>query len=79
MSLVLATPIQFVIGKGFYKGMWSGLKMRSFNMDSLIAIGTTTAYFYSLTYYLIFVASNRSLIGLEGTKTRTLRHVLKTL
>lgn len=68
VSLALATPIQFVIGRGFYKGMWSGLKMKTFNMDSLIAIGTSTAYLYSLVYYLIYVVANGSLIGLEGMK-----------
>lgn len=68
VSLALATPIQFVIGRGFYKGAWSGLKMKTFNMDSLIAIGTSTAYFYSLVYYLKYVATNGSLIGLGGAK-----------
>jgi Cu+-exporting ATPase len=68
VSLALATPIQFVIGRGFYKGMLSGLKMKTFNMDSLIAIGTSTAYLYSLAYFLIYVASNGSLIGLESMK-----------
>lgn len=68
VSLALATPIQFVIGRGFYKGMWSGLKMKTFNMDSLIAIGTSTAYLYSLAYFLIYVATNSSLIGLDGMK-----------
>ncbi len=37
-------------------------------MDSLIAIGTSTAYLYSLAYFLIYVANNGSLIGLEGMK-----------
>ena len=56
VSLVLATPVQFISGAGFYKGMWSSLKMKTFNMDSLIAIGTSVAYFYSvinLADYLI--------------------------
>lgn len=66
ISLALATPIQFVIGRGFYKGMWSGLKMKTFNMDSLIAIGTSTAYLYSLAYYIKYVVTNDSLIGLSG-------------
>ena len=48
ISLILATPIQFIIGAGFYKGAWSALRMKTFNMDSLIAIGTSVAYFYSL-------------------------------
>src|SRR3989344_5194835 len=45
---VLATPVQFFIGWDFYKGMWKALKNKSANMDSLIAIGTSAAYFYSV-------------------------------
>ncbi len=66
VSLILASPVQFGVGAGFYKGMWSGLKMRTFNMDSLIAIGTSTAFFYSLVNYVIYAVANRSLIGLAG-------------
>ena len=68
VSLLLVLPVQFVIGAGFYKGMWSGIKMKTFNMDSLIAIGTSTAFFYSLAYFLIYAISNQSLIGLNGLK-----------
>lgn len=68
VSLILTTPIQFVIGWGFYKGMWSALRMKTFNMDSLIAIGTTTAYIYSLVNYIIYVVNNNSLLGLNGAK-----------
>lgn len=68
VSLLLVLPIQCIIGSGFYKGMWSGLKMKTFNMDSLIAIGTSTAFFYSLVYYLIYAISNQTLIGLNGMK-----------
>ncbi|MCG2795928.1 MAG: heavy metal translocating P-type ATPase [Actinomycetia bacterium] len=67
-SLILATPVQFIAGAGFYKGAWSSLRMKTFNMDSLIAIGTSTAYFYSLINYISFAVSNKSLIGLEGGK-----------
>lgn len=48
VSFLLSTPVQFWLGAGFYRGMWSSLKMKTFNMDSLIAIGTSVAYFYSL-------------------------------
>lgn len=48
VSFILATPVQFWLGAGFYRGFWASLKMKTFNMDSLIAIGTSTAYFYSL-------------------------------
>ncbi len=50
---LLATPIQFWIGWPFYQGTWSALKNKSANMDSLIAIGTSAAYFYSI-YAIIF-------------------------
>ncbi|MCX6799686.1 MAG: heavy metal translocating P-type ATPase [Candidatus Falkowbacteria bacterium] len=68
ISLALATPVQFWIGAGFYKGFWSSFKMRTFSMDSLIAIGTSAAYFYSLFYYIFYVWQNNSLIGLVGEK-----------
>jgi P-type Cu+ transporter len=45
---VLATPVQFIVGWQFYKGMWSALKNKTANMDTLIAIGTSAAYFFSL-------------------------------
>ena len=45
---VLATPIQFYIGWQFYQGAWTALKNHSANMDTLIAMGTSAAYFYSV-------------------------------
>lgn len=68
ISLPLTIPIQFWIGAGFYKGMWSALRMKTFNMDSLIAIGTSVAFFYSLINFLLYYTANNSLIGLNGTK-----------
>src|SRR3989339_1681778 len=68
ISLLLTLPIQFIIGAGFYNGMWSSLKMKTFNMDSLIAIGTSTAFFYSLVIFIIHVVTNSSLIGSGGEK-----------
>jgi len=50
---LLATPIQFFIGGSFYKGAWAALKNKSGNMDLLIAIGTSAAYFYS-AYVVLF-------------------------
>jgi heavy metal translocating P-type ATPase len=44
---LLATPVQFWVGKRFYKGAWSGLKNKTTNMDTLVALGTSVAYFYS--------------------------------
>lgn len=47
-QLILATPVQFVIGAGFYIGAYKALRNRSANMDVLVALGTSAAYFYSL-------------------------------
>lgn len=68
VSLILTTPVQLIIGAGFYKGMWSALRMKTFNMDSLIAIGTSVAYFYSLVNFVNYFWNTGSLIGLNGAK-----------
>ena len=68
ISLILTIPVQFIIGAGFYKGAWSSLKMKTFNMDSLIAIGTSTAFLYSLVNFVLYVIHNGSLLGLSGMK-----------
>jgi Cu+-exporting ATPase len=44
---LLATPVQFWAGWGFYQATWSGLKNRAAGMDTLIAIGTSAAFGYS--------------------------------
>lgn len=48
----LATPVQFWVGATFYKGAYFALKNKSANMDVLVALGTSAAYFYSV--YLTF-------------------------
>ncbi len=48
----LATPVQFIVGAGIYKSAFNALKNKTANMDTLIAIGTSAAYFYSV--YVIF-------------------------
>jgi Cu+-exporting ATPase len=45
---LLVTPVQFIGGWSFYKGAWSAIRTRSINMDFLIALGTSVAYFYSV-------------------------------
>lgn len=49
----LATPVQFIAGWTFYKGAWSALKNRSANMDTLVVVGTTSAYLLSV-YLVLF-------------------------
>ncbi len=48
----LATPVQFIVGYTIYKGAYGALKNKAANMDTLIALGTSAAYFYSV--YVIF-------------------------
>ncbi|MFZ5643656.1 MAG: heavy metal translocating P-type ATPase [Bacillota bacterium] len=47
-SFVLATPVQFYVGYQFYRGAYKALKNGSANMDVLVALGTSAAYFYSI-------------------------------
>jgi len=49
----LATPVQFYTGWDYYAGGWKSLKNGSANMDVLVAMGSSVAYFYSLAL-LIF-------------------------
>jgi Cu+-exporting ATPase len=52
-QLALATPIQFIIGYPFYKGAYKSLLNKSADMNLLVALGTSTAYFYSLYTILL--------------------------
>jgi len=45
---LLATPVQFWVGSRFYRGAWSSLKNKTTNMDTLVVLGTSVAYFYSV-------------------------------
>jgi Cu+-exporting ATPase len=62
ISLILTIPVQFIIGRDFYQGAWSALKVKAANMFSLVAIGTGVAFLYSLYNYITFYLQNRSLI-----------------
>ncbi|MEG3752959.1 heavy metal translocating P-type ATPase [Psychromonas arctica] len=48
VEFAFATPLQFIIGARFYKGAWNSLKGGSANMDVLVILGTSAAYFFSL-------------------------------
>ncbi len=50
-EVLLATPVQFVIGARFYRAAWNALRAGAGNMDVLVVMGTSAAYFYS--WYLI--------------------------
>jgi Cu+-exporting ATPase len=52
LQLALATPVQFAFGGRFYAAAWKALRAGVGNMDLLVSLGTSAAYFYSL--YLMF-------------------------
>ncbi|PWI58559.1 heavy metal translocating P-type ATPase [Sulfoacidibacillus thermotolerans] len=52
MSFALATPVQFYIGRRFYKGAYYALINRSANMDVLVALSSTVAYGYSFILWM---------------------------
>lgn len=45
---LLATPVQFYLGAGFYRSAWKAIKNKTGNMDLLVAIGTSAAYLLSI-------------------------------
>jgi P-type Cu+ transporter len=51
--LLLATPVQFYSGRDFYRNAWKALRHGAANMDTLIALGSSAAYFYSLGLLLL--------------------------
>ncbi|WP_026566218.1 heavy metal translocating P-type ATPase [Bacillus sp. UNC41MFS5] len=57
VQFALATPVQFLIGKQFYVGAYKALKNKSANMDVLVALGTSAAYFYSLYLSVLTLGS----------------------
>jgi Cu+-exporting ATPase len=44
----LATPVQLLLGLRFYRGAWGALRHGTANMDTLVAVGTTAAYLFSV-------------------------------
>lgn len=61
---ILATPVQFWAGASYYKSAWSALKNRTTNMDTLIALGTSIAYFYSLA--VVFFGEQLMTLGVDA-------------
>ncbi|MGM9951226.1 MAG: heavy metal translocating P-type ATPase [Lysinibacillus sp.] len=48
VQFLLATPVQFIIGRHFYVSAYKALRNKSANMDVLVVMGTSAAYFYSV-------------------------------
>lgn len=64
VQFALATPVQFYVGKQFYVGAYKALKNGSANMDVLVALGTSAAYFYSLYLTLIAIGETHHMVEL---------------
>ncbi|KAK3205194.1 hypothetical protein Dsin_019240 [Dipteronia sinensis] len=45
---IFCTPVQFIVGRRFYLGSYHALRLKTANMDVLVALGTNAAYFYSV-------------------------------
>jgi P-type Cu+ transporter len=53
VQLAFATPVQLWAGRQFHQGAWKALRHRTADMDTLISVGTTAAYGYSLATILV--------------------------
>lgn len=53
--LTLATPVQFIVGAQYYEGAYKSLRNGTANMDVLVALGSSVAYFYSMFIVLGFL------------------------
>ncbi|RMF52424.1 MAG: copper-translocating P-type ATPase [Chloroflexota bacterium] len=51
----LATPVQFYVGRDYYIGAWRALRGGVPNMDVLVALGTSVAYFYSAALTILLI------------------------
>ncbi|PTY80780.1 copper-translocating P-type ATPase [Heyndrickxia sporothermodurans] len=64
VQFALATPVQFIVGKQFYVGAFKALRNKSANMDVLVALGTSAAYFYSLYLSIRSIGSGAHMVEL---------------
>lgn len=71
-QLILATPVQFVIGWRFYRQGFIALRALSPNMDVLIALGTGAAYFFSLYNVLTGKTVSGTMEGLYFESSMTI-------
>jgi P-type Cu+ transporter len=64
VQLALATPLQFIIGWQFYAGAYKAIRNHSANMDVLVSLGTSAAYFYSLYLTIKSIGSKANMVDL---------------
>ncbi len=72
LQLVLATPVVFYSGWQFYRGAWAAFRHRAADMNTLIAVGTGTAYIYSVlatifpSFFISAVGQSMNMLGMES-------------
>lgn len=59
---VAATIAMIYLGGSFFRSTLRGLRERMFNVDSLVTIGTTTAYVYSWISYIVYIIQNHTVL-----------------
>ena len=61
LFFALATPVQFYVGWDYYVGAYKSLRNRSANMDVLVAMGSSVAYFYSIAVLIALTLGSMAL------------------
>jgi Cu+-exporting ATPase len=64
-QLLLSTPVQFVFGRSFYRSAWNAVKNLSGNMELLVVMGTSSAYFLSV--YLMIQSAHPHALYFESS------------
>lgn len=70
LAFALAAPVQVFCGARFYRGAWNQLRVRAANMDTLVALGSTTAFAYSA--FALFAGWHAHLYFMEAAAIITL-------
>jgi len=60
---LLATPVQFLLGRQYIVGAYKAARNRTTNMDTLIALGSSTAYIYSLVVLVAILLGKANVVG----------------
>ena len=58
ITFILATPVQFWIGWPFYVSAFKSLKHKAATMDTLVSVGTSAAYFYSVIAIIVTIIND---------------------
>ena len=72
----LVTPVQFFIGRRFYLGAYRSLRNMSANMDVLVVLGTTSAYFYSFFALIYRAVTGQALVTYFETTVMLINFIL---